>query len=183
MKLQKKGYKLTPIVFLMKAVVAALKEFPLFNTSLSACGSKLIQKYYYNIGVAVDTPHGLMVPVIKEVDQKGLFTLAQELSSISQQARDMKIKANQMKGSCFTISSLGVIGGTGFTPIINAPDVAILGVSKSQMKPVFIKKEFQPRLLLPLALSYDHRVIDGAQAARFVAFLASRLQDLRCLLL
>lgn len=169
------GVKLTPIVFVMKAVVAALKAYPRFNSSLDASGENLVFKKYYNVGVAVDTPNGLVVPVIRDVDKKGLKTLAEELGAISKKAREKGLSPTDMQGSCFAISSLGGIGGTAFTPIVNAPDVAILGLSKSQIKPVWDGKEFQPRLMLPLSLSYDHRVIDGADAARFVTFLSSAL--------
>ncbi len=177
------GVKLTPLVFMMKAIVAALKEFPWFNASLDANGAELILKKYFHIGVAVDTPNGLVVPVVRDVDQKGLFQLAKELGEISKKARDGGLSAQEMQGSSFTISSLGGIGGTAFTPIINVPDVAILGVSKSQIKPVYESGEFKPRLLLPLSLSYDHRVIDGALGARFITFLVKQLSDIRRLLL
>lgn len=177
------GVKLTPLVFMMKAVVAALKEFPWFNASLDANGAELILKKYFHIGVAVDTPNGLVVPVVRDVDQKGLFQLAKELGEISQKARNGQLTAQEMQGSSFTISSLGGIGGTAFTPIINVPDVAILGVSKAQIKPVYESNEFKPRLLLPLSLSYDHRVIDGALGARFITFLVKQLSDIRRLLL
>ncbi len=180
---EKQGFKLTPLVFLMKAVVAALKQFPDFNTSLSPDGQQWIFKKYFHVGVAVDTPGGLVVPVIRDVDQKGLFELAKELGEVSEKARAGKLTPMEMQGSSFTISSLGGIGGTAFTPIINAPDVAILGVSKSQMKPVYQEGQFIPRLMLPLSLSYDHRVIDGAQAARFITYLAGLLADLRRVLL
>ena len=176
-----KEVKVTPLVFMMKAVVAALKKYPNFNASLE--GDNLILKKYFHIGIAVDTPDGLVVPVIRDVDKKGLLELAQELAIISGKARDKKLGPNDMQGGCFSISSLGGIGGTGFTPIINAPEVAILGVSKSQIKPVWNGTEFQPRLMLPLSLSYDHRVIDGAAAARFASFLTQSLADLRRLLL
>lgn len=179
------GIKLTPIVFIMKAVVASLQQFPRFNSSLSVDGQSLILKQYYHIGVAVDTPNGLVVPVIRDVDKKSVFTLAKELGAISVKAREKGLSVNEMQGGCFTISSLGGIGGTAFTPIVNAPEVAILGVSRSSMKPVYQKdtKDFIPRLVLPLALSYDHRVIDGADGARFVTYLSSRLSDLRTLIL
>ena len=176
-----KEVKVTPLVFIMKAVVAALKKYPNFNASLE--GDNLILKKYFHIGIAVDTPDGLVVPVIRDVDKKGLLELAQELAVISAKARDKKLGPNDMQGGCFSISSLGGIGGTGFTPIINAPEVAILGVSKSQIKPVWNGTQFQPRLMLPLSLSYDHRVIDGAAAARFASFLTQSLADLRQLLL
>jgi pyruvate dehydrogenase E2 component (dihydrolipoamide acetyltransferase) len=182
-KAEKQGFKLTPLVFLMKAVVAALKQFPDFNSSLSPDGQQWIFKKYYHIGVAVDTPGGLVVPVIRDVDQKGLFELAKELGELSEKARAGKLTPMEMQGSSFTISSLGGVGGTAFTPIINAPDVAILGVSKSQMKPVYQDGAFVPRLMLPLSLSYDHRVIDGAQAARFSTYLSGLLADLRRVLL
>ena len=177
------GTKMTPLVFLIKAVVAALKQFPHFNASLSNDGKKLIKKKYFHIGVAVDTPNGLVVPVIRDADQKGLIELAQELTDLSTRARDGKLKGDEMKGGCFSISSLGGIGGTAFTPIINAPELAILGVSRSETRPVWDGETFQPRLMLPLSLSYDHRVIDGADAARFTRYLAEQLEDLRRLLL
>ncbi|QOC22366.1 dihydrolipoyllysine-residue acetyltransferase [Wenzhouxiangella sp. AB-CW3] len=177
------GTKMTPLVFLIKAVVAALKEFPHFNASLSNDGEVLIRKKYFHVGVAVDTPNGLVVPVLRDCDQKGLIELAHELTDLSTRARDGKLKGDEMKGGCFSISSLGGIGGTAFTPIINAPELAILGVSRSEMKPVWDGEQFQPRLMLPLSLSYDHRVIDGADAARFTRFLAEQLEDLRRLLL
>jgi pyruvate dehydrogenase E2 component (dihydrolipoamide acetyltransferase) len=180
---QYKDVKVTPLVFLIKAAVAALKKFPSFNASLDATGENLVLKQYFHIGIAVDTPDGLVVPVIRDADKKGLIDLAQELSAISVKARDRKLGPGDMSGGCFSISSLGGIGGTGFTPIINAPEVAILGVSKSQTKPVWNGKDFAPRLMLPLSLSYDHRVIDGAEAARFTAYLAQVLGDIRRLLL
>lgn len=180
---EQQGFKLTPLVFMMKAVVAALKQFPEFNSSLSADGQQIILKKYFHIGVAVDTPNGLVVPVIKNVDSKGLFDLAKELGEISAKAREGKLTAQDMQGSSFTISSLGGVGGTAFTPIVNAPDVAILGVSRSQMKPVYKDGEFVPRLMLPLSLSYDHRVIDGAQGAAFTTFLSGLLSDIRRVLL
>ena len=179
----KKGIKLTPLVFIMKAVVAALKQFPQFNASLDSTGEQLVLKKYFHIGVAVDTPNGLVVPVIRNVDQKGLFELAKELDAISAKARDGKLMMSDMQGGCFSISSLGGIGGTAFTPIINAPEVAILGVSQSSHKPIYQKDTFVPRLMLPLSLSYDHRVIDGADGARFSVFLANCLSDIRTLLL
>ena len=177
----KQNIKITPLAFMLKAVVAALQKFPKFNTSLD--GENLIYKQYFHIGVAVDTPDGLMVPVLRDVDKKGIVQLAQELAEISAKARDKKITASDMQGGCFTISSLGGIGGTAFTPIINAPEVAILGVSKSSMKPVYQDGQFVPRLMLPLSVSYDHRVIDGAAAARFTAYLAQVLSDIRRLAL
>lgn len=180
---EKQGFKLTPLVFLIKASVAALKNFPQFNASLDVTGENLILKSYYNIGIAVDTPEGLVVPVLRECDRKGLMDLARELAELSARARDQKLKPNDIQGGCFSISSLGGIGGTAFTPIINAPEVAIMGVSRSRMQPVWDGKAFQPRLMLPLSVSYDHRVIDGAAAARFTRFLASQLEDLRRLTL
>ena len=180
---RKLGVKITPLVFMMKAAASALKAYPVFNTSLSESGESLIQKKYYHIGIAVDTPGGLVVPVVRDVDKKGIYELSNELMEISVKARDGKLKAADMQGSCFTISSLGGIGGTGFTPIVNAPDVAILGVSKSDIKPKWNGKEFEPRLMVPLSLSYDHRVIDGAVAARFAVHLKDVLEDLRQLIL
>lgn len=177
----KQDIKITPLAFMLKAVVAALQKFPKFNASLD--GENLILKQYFHIGVAVDTPDGLMVPVLRDVDKKGIVQLARELAEISARARDKKITANDMQGGCFTISSLGGIGGTAFTPIINAPEVAILGVSRSTLKPVYQDGEFVPRLMLPLSVSYDHRVIDGAAAARFTTYLAQVLSDIRRLAL
>lgn len=181
--LAKQGVKLTMLAFVMKACVAVLKKYPAFNASLSEAGDKLIVKKYWNIGFAADTPNGLMVPVIKGVDQKGFSQIANELGELSAQARDGKLKGADMQGATFTVSSLGGVGGTYFTPIINAPEVAILGLSKSAMKPVWNGKEFEPRLMLPLSLSYDHRVIDGAMAARFTTELAGVLADMRKVLL
>ena len=180
---EKKSLRLTPLVFLMKAVVSALVEYPDFNASLDESGENLIMKKYFNIGIAVDTPNGLVVPVVRDVDRKGLFDLAAELGDISARARDGKLSPSDMQGGCFTISSLGGIGGTSFTPIVNAPEVAILGVSRSRMQPVYIDGEFQPRLILPLGLSYDHRVIDGAQGARFTSYLVRVISDIRRILL
>lgn len=180
---QKLGVKITPLVFIMKAAAYALRKYPVFNSSLSESGESLIMKKYCHIGIAVDTPGGLVVPVVRDVDKKGIFELSEELMEISKKARDGKLKAADMQGSCFTISSLGGIGGTAFTPIVNAPDVAILGVSKSEMKPKWNGSEFIPRLMLPLSLSYDHRVIDGALAARFAVQLGNSLSDLRQILL
>jgi pyruvate dehydrogenase E2 component (dihydrolipoamide acetyltransferase) len=179
---ENKDVKITPLVFLIKAVVAALKQYPQFNASLDASGEKLVLKKYFHVGIAVDTPDGLVVPVIRNCDRKGLLELAMELGEISKKARDKKLSPNDMSGGCFSISSLGGIGGTAFTPIINAPEVAILGVSRSGMQPVWTGNAFEPRLMLPLSLSYDHRVIDGADAARFAAYLARVLGDLRRLL-
>jgi len=178
-----KGYRVTLLAFLLKAVVAALKEEPEFNASLSPGKDSLIIKKYYNIGVAVDTPDGLVVPVIKDVDRKGIIELSQELGVVSQRMREGKIQPSDISGGTFSISSLGGIGGTNFTPIVNAPEVAILGVVRSTMKPVWDGKAFQPRLVLPLCLSYDHRVIDGASAARFAKRLTRTLSDVRELVL
>ena len=180
---QKLGFKITPLVFILKAAADALKAFPVFNSSLSEDGENLILKKYIHIGVAVDTPNGLVVPVVRDVDQKGIHQLSRELLEISMKARDGKLKAADMQGGCFTISSLGGIGGTAFTPIVNAPEVAILGVSKSEMKPKWNGKDFEPKLMLPLSMSYDHRVIDGALAARFTVHLASVMSDIRKLIL
>jgi pyruvate dehydrogenase E2 component (dihydrolipoamide acetyltransferase) len=179
----KQNIKITPLAFMLKAAAITLKHFPDFNASLDASGENLILKKYIHIGVAVDTPDGLMVPVIRDVDKKGIVQLAQELGEVSAKAREKKITAADMQGGCFTISSLGGIGGTAFTPIINAPEVAILGVSRSSMKPVWKDGEFVPRLMLPLSLSYDHRVIDGAAGARFTTYLAHVLSDMRRLAL
>ncbi len=178
-----KGVKFTMVSFLMKAVVAALKEFPRFNSSLDASGDALILKKYYHIGIAVATPDGLVVPVIRDVDKKSLTELATELREVSGKARGKKLKPSEMQGGCFTISSLGGIGGTSFTPIVNAPEVAILGVSRSRMQLVWNGSEFEPRLMCPLSLSYDHRVIDGAEGAAFSAFLSRVLSDVRYLLM
>ncbi len=179
----KEDVRLTFMPFLMKACEAALREFPTVNSSLSADGEKLILKKYIHIGVAVDTPNGLVVPVIRDVDQKGVYDLARELMEISGKAREGKLGPADMQGGCFTISSLGGIGGTQFTPIVNAPEVAILGVSRASMKPVWNGKKFRPRLVMPFSLSYDHRVIDGAQGVRFTTYLAGLLSDIRRLLL
>jgi pyruvate dehydrogenase E2 component (dihydrolipoamide acetyltransferase) len=180
---QKQGVKITPLVFIMKAVVAALKQHPEFNASLAPGGDALILKRYFHIGVAVDTPGGLVVPVIRNVDQKGALALAKELGEVSVKARDGKLSPADMQGGGFSISSLGGIGGGHFTPIINAPEVAILGVSKAVMKPVWKGDQFVPRLMLPLSLSYDHRAIDGAQGARFITTLNAQLSDIRRVLL
>jgi pyruvate dehydrogenase E2 component (dihydrolipoamide acetyltransferase) len=180
---KEKGYRVTLLAFLLKASVSALKAFPEFNSSLSPDKGSLIYKKYYNVGVAVDTPDGLVVPVIKDVDRKGVTELSQELAAISKKMRDGKISPTDIQGATFSISSLGGIGGTNFTPIVSAPEVAILGVVKSTMKPVWDGKAFQPRLMLPLCVSYDHRVIDGALAARFTRHLAGTLEDVRQLVL
>ncbi|KIE21058.1 pyruvate dehydrogenase [Vibrio sinaloensis] len=177
------GMKITPLVFIMKAAAKALEAFPAFNSSLSEDGESIILKKYVNIGIAVDTPNGLVVPVFKDVNKKGIYELSEELMAVSKKARAGKLTAADMQGGCFTISSLGGIGGTAFTPIVNAPEVGILGVSKSEMKPVWNGKEFEPRLQLPLSLSYDHRVIDGAEGARFITFLNAALSDIRRLVL
>jgi len=177
-KALEQGFKLTPLVFLIKASVAALKEFPNFNASLDESRENLVLKKFFHIGIAVDTPGGLVVPVIRDCDQKDIFQLAAELGDLSQRARDGKLKPIEMQGGCFSISSLGGIGGTSFTPIINAPEVAILGVSRSSMRPQWDGETFKPRLMLPLCLSYDHRVIDGANGARFIRYLATCLEDI-----
>ena len=180
---QKLDVKITPLVFIMKAAAKALEAYPRFNSSLSEDGQRLTLKKYVNIGVAVDTPNGLVVPVFKDVNKKGIIELSRELAEISKKARAGKLTASDMQGGCFTISSLGGIGGTHFTPIVNAPEVAILGVSKSEMTPVWNGKDFTPRLMLPLSLSYDHRVIDGADGARFITFINGVLSDLRRLVM
>jgi pyruvate dehydrogenase E2 component (dihydrolipoamide acetyltransferase) len=180
---QKQGVRLTPLAFMIKACVAALKQFPAFNASLSPDGESLVLKKYYHIGVAVDTPNGLVVPVIRDADQKGVVALAKELGEVSVRMREGKIAPADMQGGTFSISSLGGIGGTHFTPIINAPEVAILGVSRSSTKPVWQDGAFVPRLMLPVSLSYDHRVIDGAEGARFITHLNGVLSDIRRLLL
>ena len=180
---EKRGVKMTPLPFLLKACAAALAELPQFNVSLDMERKEVVRKKYIHIGIAVDTPHGLMVPVIRDVDQKGLWELAAESAELAQKARDKQLKPAEMQGACFTITSLGGIGGTAFTPIVNTPEVAILGVSKASMKPVWDGKEFQPRLMLPLSLSYDHRAVNGADAARFTNLLTQLLGDIRTLLL
>ncbi|MDY6215499.1 pyruvate dehydrogenase complex dihydrolipoyllysine-residue acetyltransferase [Actinobacillus porcinus] len=179
----KQDVKVTPLVFIMKAVAKALEQYPRFNSSISEDAQRLTLKKYINIGVAVDTPNGLVVPVFKDVNKKGIIELSRELAEVSKKARAGKLTASDMQGGCFTISSLGGIGGTHFTPIVNAPEVAILGVSKSEMTPVWNGKEFTPRLMLPLSLSYDHRVIDGADGARFITFINGVLSDLRRLVM
>ena len=178
---EREGVKVSPLAFIIKAAVAALQKFPEFNSSLD--GDNLVLKKYFNIGFAADTPNGLVVPVIKDADKKGLKEISQELAELSKKARDGKLKPQEMQGACFTISSLGGIGGTGFTPIVNAPEVAILGVCKSQIKPVWNGKEFAPRLMCPLSLSFDHRVIDGAAGMRFTVYLAQLLADFRRVIL
>jgi pyruvate dehydrogenase E2 component (dihydrolipoamide acetyltransferase) len=181
--LAKSGVKLTMLAFVIKASVSALKKFPAFNASLDANGENLILKHYYHIGFAADTPNGLVVPVVKNADKKGVAEIAKEMGELSAQARDGKLKPADMQGASFTISSLGGIGGTKFTPIINAPEVAILGLSKSTIQPVWDGKQFTPRLIMPLSLSYDHRVIDGAMGARFIVYLGEVLADMRKTLL
>ena len=177
------GFNLTPLAFMVKAMAKALKKFPKFNSSLDVDGENLIYKKYFHIGIAVDTPNGLVVPVIKDCDKKEVFEIAKEMRDISVKARDGKLAPSDMQGGCISISSLGGIGGTAFTPIINAPEVAILGVSRSSIKPQWNGKEFEPRLMLPLSLSYDHRVIDGADAARFIVYLSSILSDMKKMIL
>ena len=180
---EKAGIKLTMLAFLMKAVTSALQKYPDFNASLDADGGTLVLKKYFHVGFAADTPNGLVVPVVRDVDKKGVIQIAKETGELAKKARDGKLGPAEMSGGCFSISSLGGIGGTSFTPIVNAPEVAILGVSKSAIKPVWDGKQFAPRLILPLSLSYDHRVIDGASAARFTAYLAQLLADMRRVLL
>jgi len=181
-KASQEGVRLTPLAFIIKACVLALKKFPRFNASLDASGENLVFKKYFHLGFAADTPEGLVVPVIRDADRKNLFEIARSLAELSDKARAGKLTAAEMQGGTFTVSSLGGIGGTAFTPIINAPEVAILGVSRSSQKPVFQQGAFVPRLMLPLSLSYDHRVIDGAEAARFVVFLSGTLSDVKALL-
>jgi pyruvate dehydrogenase E2 component (dihydrolipoamide acetyltransferase) len=176
-ELQDKGVKITLLAFLVKAAVAGLKEFPRFNASLDSSGENLVLKKYFHIGVAVDTPDGLTVPVVRDADKKSIAEIAAEVSDVATRARQKKIRPNELQGGCFTISSLGGVGGTAFTPIVNQPEVAILGVSRSSIKPVYDGKQFQPKLMLPLSLSYDHRVIDGVLAARFTTFLNQLLAD------
>ena len=180
---QARGSKLTPLPFMLKACAYALKEMPQFCASLSPEVDRIIYKKYVNIGVAVDTPDGLLVPVIKDVDKKGLWELADECVAMAEKARNKQLKPDEMQGGCFTISSLGSVGGTAFTPIVNAPEVAILGISKAEIKPKWNGAEFAPRLMLPLSLSYDHRAINGAEAARFTALLGQLLSDIRNILL
>ena len=176
---EKRGIKVTPVAFLIKAAAAALAANPEFNRSLAGDGENYVQKHYINIGMAVDTPRGLVVPVIKDADKKGIWEISSDVISMATLARDGKLKPNDMQGGCFTISSLGAIGGNGFTPIVNSPEVGILGVSKSQMKPIWDGSDFQPKLMLPLALSYDHRVINGGDAGRFMTYLVKILSDIR----
>ena len=178
-----RGIKFTILAFIMKALAVAMKKYPRFNSSLDASGENIIMKSYFHIGIAVDTPEGLVVPVIRDVDKKGMIDLVTEMKEISLKARDKKLKPSDMQGGCLSISSLGGIGGTKFTPIVNAPEVAVLGVSKAEIKPVWNGNEFTPRLMLPLCLSYDHRVIDGADGARFTTYLSLLLSDARRLLM
>jgi pyruvate dehydrogenase E2 component (dihydrolipoamide acetyltransferase) len=182
---EKRGVKLTLLAFLIKAAVNALRAYPNFNASLSPDGDNLIMKQYFNIGFAVDTPDGLVVPVVRDVNHKDVLDIARDLGDLSSRARERKLKVEEMQGGCFTISSLGGIGGTAFTPIINCPEVAILGVSRSSMRPIYNAqtKTFEPRLVLPLSLSYDHRVVDGADGARFTSHMRMMLSDVRRLLL
>jgi pyruvate dehydrogenase E2 component (dihydrolipoamide acetyltransferase) len=181
--LEKQGVKVTMLAFVMKASVAALKKFPAFNSSLDEKGENLILKQYYHLGFAADTPNGLVVPVVKDCDKKGIAQIAAETSELAKKARDGKLSPADMSGATFTISSLGGVGGTAFTPIINAPEVAIMGLSKSEMKPKWDGKQFVPRLMLPMSLSYDHRVIDGAMAAKFTTYVADVLSDMRKVLI
>ena len=176
------GVKLTPLAFVLRAVVLTLRKFPQFNASLDASGENLVYKKYLHLGFAADTPSGLLVPVIRDADRKDVYELARALAGLSEKARGGKLSAAEMQGGCFTVSSLGGIGGTAFTPIINAPELAILGVSRSSVRPVYRDGAFVPRLMLPLSLSYDHRVIDGADGARFAAALAAALADTPALL-
>jgi pyruvate dehydrogenase E2 component (dihydrolipoamide acetyltransferase) len=177
------GVRMTPLPFLMKALCAALQEFPVFNASLSPDGQSLVLKRYFHIGVAVDTPGGLVVPVVRDVNRKGLTSIAAELAEMSARARDGKLEAREMQGGCMSISSLGGIGGTALTPIVNAPEVAILGIARSRVTPVWNGDSFVPRLMLGLSLSFDHRAVDGAEAAHFMSFLCTRLSNLSALLL
>jgi len=180
---ERQGARVTSMLFIMKALVASLKEFPRLNASLTPDGQRLVLKQYYHIGIAVDTPKGLLVPVIRDVDKKGVWELAKEMGEVSARAREGKLTPTEMQGGCISISNLGGIGGTAFTPIINAPEVAILGLSRSRMQPFWNGKEFEPRLMMPLDLSYDHRVIDGAEAARFVVHLREMVDDVRRMVL
>ena len=180
---ERRGVKLTPMPFLIKAAAMALRAEPSFNVSLHADGEHMVQKHYVHIGMAVDTPNGLVVPVIRDADQKGIWQLAEESNELAAKARAGKLKAAEMQGGCFTISSLGAMGGTGFTPIVNTPEVAIMGVSKAQIKPIWNGKEFEPRNMLPLAVSYDHRAINGADCGRFFTTLVAMISDIRRLVL
>lgn len=180
---EKKGIKLTPVPFIIKACAQALAEYPQFNVSLHSSGSKIIRKKYINIGIAVATPAGLMVPVIKNVDQKSIWQLAAEVAELGAKAKDRKLTKEEMEGSCFTISSLGSLGGTGFTPIVNSPEVAILGVSKTSVKPVYVNGELLPRKMMPYSLSYDHRAVNGLDGGLFCTYLSSLLSDIRLMVL
>jgi pyruvate dehydrogenase E2 component (dihydrolipoamide acetyltransferase) len=180
---EKRGIRVTPVAFLVKAIAASLYANPEFNRSLVGDGEHYIQKHYINIGMAVDTPRGLVVPVIKDANEKGIWEISEDIMALASLARDGKLKPADMQGGCFTLSSLGAIGGTGFTPIVNSPEVGILGVSKSQIKPVWNGSDFAPRLMLPLCLSYDHRVINGGDAGRFMTHLVKLLGDIRYLAL
>ena len=182
-KAKQLGFSLTQLVFIMKAVVSGLKHFPRFNSAIDASGENLIQRNYFNLGIAVETPNGLVVPVIREVDQKSLFELAEELGDLSRRAREGKLKANEIRGGCFSLSSLGSIGGTNFTPIVNAPEVGILGLGRSILRPSRVGEELVDRLIQPLAVSYDHRVVDGTCAARLTRHIADLLTDARRLML
>jgi len=182
-KAEKKGIKLSPLPFIVKACAQALTEFPQFNVSIHSSGSKLIQKKYVHIGVAVATPAGLIVPVVKNVDQKSVWEIAAEIAELSQKAKDRKLTKDLMEGGCFTVSSLGNIGGTGFTPIVNAPEVAILGVSSTTVKPVWLNNEFVPRKILPFSLSYDHRAVNGVDGGLFCQYLNNLLSDIRLMVL
>jgi pyruvate dehydrogenase E2 component (dihydrolipoamide acetyltransferase) len=182
-KAKQLGFSLTQLVFIMKAVVSGLKHFPRFNSAIDASGENLVQRNYFNLGIAVETPNGLVVPVIREVDQKSLFELAEELGDLSRRAREGKLKANEIRGGCFSLSSLGSIGGTNFTPIVNAPEVGILGLGRSILRPSRVGEELVDRLIQPLAVSYDHRVVDGTCAARFTRHIADLLTDARRLML
>ncbi|MEX1058215.1 MAG: 2-oxo acid dehydrogenase subunit E2, partial [Natronospirillum sp.] len=182
-EMEKRGVKISPLAFLAKACASALQEFPNFNVSLKADGKTMVHKHYVHIGIAVDTPNGLIVPVIRDVDQKSIWQIAEEIIDFAQRGRKGQVKSNEMQGGCFTISSLGGLGGTAFTPIVNAPEVAILGVSKNQVKPHWNGKEFVPRTFTPLSLSYDHRAVNGADAAKFTTYLCQALADLRRILL
>jgi pyruvate dehydrogenase E2 component (dihydrolipoamide acetyltransferase) len=179
---EKRGIKLTPLAFVLRACVQALQQFPTVNSSLESSGKNLVLKKFISLGFAADTPGGLVVPVIKDADKKDIYEIARDLADLSQKARDGKLKVTEMQGATFTVSSLGGIGGVGFTPIINAPEVAILGVAKSSFKPVYKDGQFVPRLILPFTLAYDHRVVDGAAGVRFTTFLAEKLADVRGLI-
>ena len=182
-EMEQRGVKMSPVAFIIKAVAMTLRAVPAFNVSIGADGQSVVEKDYVHIGMAVDTPNGLFVPVIRDVDKKGVWEIAADIIELAGKAKDRKLKLDEMQGACFTVSSLGAIGGTGFTPIVNTPEVGILGVSNSSVQPVYVNGEFVPRTLLPLALSYDHRVINGGDAGRFMTHLTASLSDLRRLLL